>query len=274
LQKSDKFLAVYGTHHPVAFVTGSGSKRVGRSVALHLARRGYKLAIHCRTATSEAEALAAEIHSLGSDALCLVGQVQDESTVEEWMTKIVSRFGRLDLLVNCAAIWEPKSIESTTVDDVRFHFDTNVLGTFLCSQKAGLQMVTQSHGGCILMVGDWAIEHPYQNFSAYFVSKGSIPTLTKSLAIEFAARNPRIRVNAIAPGPILYADGVDDQTKETILQQCLLKRHGSVEDLAEGVSFLAESPFITGVVLPIDGGRTLGTSGNSDAPAHPRSASR
>ena len=270
MQKSEKLLSVFGTHLPVAFVTGSGSKRVGRAIALHLARRGYKLVIHSRNSTSDVASLEAEIQAIGSEAISVHGKVQDESTVEQWMSAIVARFGRLDLLVNCAAVWEPQSIESTTAEDVRFHFETNVLGSFLCSQKAGLQMVTQAHGGCILMVGDWATEHPYQDFTAYFVSKGAIPTMTKSLAVELAARNPRIRVNAIAPGPILYADSINEQVKESILQQCPLKRHGHVDDLAEGVSFLAESPFITGVVLPIDGGRTLGNPNNSDSHAHPK----
>jgi pteridine reductase len=207
---------------------------------------------------------------MGRESIVVSGPVQNSSCVEQWIDVIYQRFHRLDLVVNCAAVWEPKSLESTTAEDVRFHFEANVLGSFLVSQQAGLRMVDQSHGGSIILVGDWAIDQPYRDFAAYFVSKGSIPTMTKSLAVELAGRNPRIRVNAIAPGPILYADGITDEVKESILQQSLLKRHGSVQDLVDAVVFLSESPFITGVVLPVDGGRTLGTASKSDSPAHPR----
>src|SRR5205085_4192353 len=113
------------------------------------------------------------------------------------------RFGRLDVLVNCAAIWRPKRLEDVSAADVRAHFDSNVLATFLCGREAGLVMVGQPEGGCIVNVGDWAEARPYPGYAAYFASKGAIPTLTRCLAVELGTRNPRVRVNCVLPGPVL-----------------------------------------------------------------------
>jgi pteridine reductase len=156
-----------------------------------------------------------------------------------------------------------------TADDVRKQFEVNTLGTFLCSRAAGLQMETQSSGGAILLVGDWAVHRPYRHFSPYFVGKGSIETMTRSLAVELATRNPNIRVNAILPGPVLLDDSISLESAEKIRQQSLLKRHGTPEDVANAALFLAQQPFITGVSLPVDGGRSIYSGDQWDAIAHP-----
>src|SRR6476619_888696 len=102
----------------------------------------------------------------------------------------MERFGRIDVLVNAAAVWKSKPLEMVTAADVRLHFETNALGTFLCSQHAGLAMVEQPEGGVIVNIGDWADARPYTGYAAYFASKGAIPTITRSLAVELGSRNP------------------------------------------------------------------------------------
>src|SRR5947209_19570829 len=117
--------------------------------------------------------------------------------------RALEHFGRLDVLVNCAAIWKSKRLEDVTAADVRLHFEANTLGTFLCCQHAGLAMVKQPEGGTIVNLGDWAEARPYVNYAAYFPSKGAVTTMTRSLAVELGTRNPRIRVNCIMPGPVM-----------------------------------------------------------------------
>ena len=97
-----------------------------------------------------------------------------------------------------------ETAEEVTAADVRLNFEANVLGTFLCCQHAGLAMVRQPGGGCIINFGDWAEARPYLNYVPYFATKGAIATLTRSLAVELGTRNPRVRVNCILPGPVLF----------------------------------------------------------------------
>ena len=98
----------------------------------------------------------------------------------------MKNFGRLDVLVTAAAIWQQRPLEDVTAEDVRRHFEINTLGTFLCCQRAGSIMVEQLEGGAIVTIGDWATARPYTNYAAYFASKGAIPTMTRMLAVELA----------------------------------------------------------------------------------------
>ena len=115
------------------------------------------------------------------------GDLADESCAQEWCEQIVNRFGRIDLVVNSAAIWEPKSLEETQAEDYLEFFRVNSLASALICQQFGLQMARQASGGCLLNIGDWATKRPYKDFPAYFVSKGSIKTLTRTMAVELAS---------------------------------------------------------------------------------------
>ncbi len=174
----------------VALVTGSGKKRVGSVVADALARRGYDLAVHYRSSAAEAEETAAELRRHGVEVATVSADLTDEAAVRALVQTVVERFGRLDVLVTCAAIWQSKRLEDVTAADVRLHFDTNALGTFLCCQHAGLAMVGQPDGGAIVTIGDWAEARPYLNYAAYFPSKGAVTALTRCLAVELGTRNP------------------------------------------------------------------------------------
>ena len=171
-----------------------------------LATRGYRLVIHANTSISAAQRLADELSSAGNESIAVTADVRDEQAIERAVREAHGHFGRIDALVNCAAIWEAKRLEDVTAEDVRQNFEINTLGTFLFCQHVGRIMVAQSQGGAIVNFGDWAIARPYLDHAAYFPSKGAIPTLTRTFAAELASRNSRIRVNAILPGPVMLPD--------------------------------------------------------------------
>jgi pteridine reductase len=241
----------------VALVTGSGKRRVGSFVADALAERGFALVIHYHHSSQEAEAEVARFQSRGVEALALGADVSDEIAVRGLIQRIGEHFGRLDVLVNCASIWERKRLEDVTADDVRRNFAINTLGTFLCSQQAGLAMARQPEGGCIITLGDWAEARPYLDHAAYFVSKGALPTLTRCLAVELASRNPRVRVNCILPGPVMLPPDLPVEERQEAINATLVKREGSPANIAQAVLFLIDNDFVTGVCLPVDGGRTV-----------------
>ncbi len=245
------------TTRKVALVTGSGKRRIGWHVAEALAGRGYDLVLHYRTSAADAEAAANQFRARGIQALALGADLTQEQAARDLVTETLRQMGRLDVLVNCAAAWSRKPLEDVTAADVRFFFETNTLSTFLCSQHAGLAMVRQPEGGCIITLGDWAIERPYRDYAAYFPSKGAIPALTRCLAIELGTRNPNVRVNCILPGPVLLPLDLPETERAEAIRATLVKREGRAEHVAQGVLFLIENDFMTGVCLPIDGGRTI-----------------
>jgi pteridine reductase len=241
----------------VALVTGSGRRRVGWHVAEALASRGYALAVHYRTSGLEAAETVEAFRARGVEAVGLQADLTDERSVRGLVEQTLARFGRLDVLVNTAAAWRSKKLEDVTAADVRHFFETNTLGTFLCSQQAGLAMVKQAEGGCIITVGDWAIVRPYVNYAAYFPSKGAIPTLTRCLAVELGSRNPAVRVNCILPGPVLLPPDLPEEERRQAIDATLVKREGKPENIAQAVLFFLDNDFVTGVCLPVDGGRTV-----------------
>lgn len=241
----------------VALVTGSGKKRVGSAVAEALARRGYAIAVHYRTSAAEADATTAALKALGVEAAAFPADLRDEVEVREMVKDVLSRFGRLDVLVNCAAIWNRKPLEDVTAADVMEHFETNALGTFLSCQQAGLAMVKQPEGGAIVNVGDWAEVRPYTGYAAYFPSKGAVTAITRSLAVELGTRNPKVRVNAILPGPVMLPPDLPAAERQQAINATLVKQEGSPANVAQAVLALVENDFVTGVCLPVDGGRTV-----------------
>ncbi|MBX3400165.1 MAG: SDR family oxidoreductase [Gemmataceae bacterium] len=241
----------------VALVTGSGKKRVGSVVAEALAQRGYAIAVHYRSSGTEAEETVAALKSHGVDAKAYRADLADESAVRGMVAAVLRDFGRIDVLVNCAAVWQSKKLEDVTAADVRMHFDTNALGTFLCSQQAGLAMAKQPEGGVIVNVGDWAEVRPYLHYAAYFPSKGAVSAITRCLAVELASRNPNVRVNAILPGPVMLPPDLPEAEKRQAIGATLVKREGSPQNIAQAVLSFLDNDFVTGVLLPVDGGRTV-----------------
>ncbi len=249
---------VFQIDHPVALVTGSGSPRVGRAVATHLAKLGCRIALHANTSMTEAEKGAAVIRDQhGSEVIVAIGALDDPLVPEQLVNDTHRHFGRIDILVNSAAIWRPTRLEQITAAEIRNYFDVNATATFLCARAAGMIMADQSSGGSIINIGDWATVRPYLDHAAYFPSKGAVEAMTRSLAVELAHRNPSIRVNCILPGPVLLAEDVTEHYARQIAESTLVQRVGHPQHVAHAVQFLCENDFVTGVCLPVDGGRRI-----------------
>lgn len=238
----------------VALVTG-GAVRVGRAIVRELAAHGYRVAIHANTSLDKAQTLVDELTDEGHDSAVFGADLRDEEATRAMIDRVRRHFGQLDLVVNNAAYWTSTPIETAGADDVRRFLDINTVSTFVCCQHAGLIMVEQTTGGTIVNVGDWAVARPYRGYSPYFASKGAIPTLTRAFAVELA---PRVRVNAVLPGPVLLPDDLSDRARQRAIAGTLVQRPGQPENVAHAVRFLAENDFVTGVCLPVDGGRTIG----------------
>jgi pteridine reductase len=238
----------------VALVTG-GAARVGKVIVRELAAHGYRVAIHANKSLDEASEFVAELTAAGHPAAAFGAELRDEKATRTMIDRAREHFGRLDLIVNNAAIWSSTPLANATADDLRHFFEVNTVSTFVCCQHAGLLMAAQTEGGAIVNIGDWATARPYRNYAPYFVSKGAIPTLTRAFAVELA---PRVRVNAILPGPVMMPDELSPDVRERAIAGTLVRRAGRPEHVAQAVLFLAQNDFVTGVCLPVDGGRSIG----------------
>lgn len=248
----------FGTDSPVALVTGSGAPRVGRVIAEELSRRGCHVALHANTSGADAEAAASTWKTrFNRDAIVLAGSLEDDTVCDQLIEQTHSYFGRLDILVNSAAIWAPTSLNEITGDEIRRYFQINSVASLLCARAAGRIMTAQPHGGAIINIGDWATVRPYADHAAYFPSKGAIEAMTRSMAVELGSQNSAVRVNCVQPGPVLLGDSVPEETISQLINSTLAKRIGTPEDVAAAVAFLCENTFVTGVCLPVDGGRGI-----------------
>lgn len=238
----------------VALVTGSGI-RVGRAIALALAGRGMHLAIHYHTSAEPAAGAVAEARSLGVEAEAFAADLGDTGQIRGLIDAIDARWGRLDVLVNSAAIF-PRTpwneIDEATWDRT---IDVNLKAPFFTAWHAA-GLMRRGGGGKIVNIADWAGLRPYPHYLPYVVSKGGIVTMTKAMAKELA---PEITVNAVAPGPVMLPEDFDQEAAERIRRATPLKRLGSPDDIAAAVVFLvAMTDFVTGHVLVVDGGRLIG----------------
>lgn len=241
----------------VALVTGSGKRRIGAHVADALAERGYAIALHYRSSRDEAQEAVDRWRAKGVDIDAFGADIANEDDVRELIKSVLERFGRIDVLVNCAAIWKRKKLEEITAADVREHFEINALGTFLCCQQAGLAMAKQPEGGVIVNMGDWAEVRPYLDYAAYFPSKGAVSVMTRCLAHELGLRNPRTRVNCVLPGPVMLPPDLPEAERQDAIDATLVKREGSPRHVVQAVLSFIDNDFITGACLPVDGGRTV-----------------
>lgn len=246
----------------IALITGSGKKRVGAHVAAALAARGHSLAIHYRTSEVEANETASMLAGqFNIGVMTAQADLGDEFAVRRMTKEVLDHFGRIDILVNCAAIWNRKRLEDVTATDVRQHIDTNLVGTFLTCQHVGLAMVKQPSGGTIVNIGDWADVRPYRDYAAYFPSKAAIPGLTRMFAVELGTRNPKIRVNAVLPGPVMLPPELSAEERQHSVAGTLVKREGEPAHIAAAVLHFIDNDFVTGTCLPVDGGRSVFANG-------------
>jgi pteridine reductase len=235
-----------------ALVTG-GAQRVGKAIVLALARRGCKLVVHYRTSQSEAEETVRELLAAGHEAIAIQADITQEADVERMIETAVAQFGRIDVLVNNAAVFFRTPVDTLTVDEWEQVMDVNLTGTFLCAQKVGLRMRDWGWGHIINMT-DVAGLRPWADYIPYSVSKACVIALTQGLALELA---PQVMVNAIVPGPVLFQEDTPEAVRQREINKTLVKRAGTPEEVAEVVVFVAESDYSTGSLFHVDGGRSL-----------------
>lgn len=233
-----------------ALVTGA-AKRVGREIALELARRGANILVHYRGSAQAAEDTAEEIRSLGRQAGTLRADLASVSDIEKMARAVEDSRLRVDVLVNSASLFFKTSLDAPDEKQWDLLLDTNLKGPFFLSARIGRRMET---GGAIINITDWSAQRPYRDYAAYCASKGGLVTLTKSLARDLAGR---VRVNAVSPGPVMRPPDMDDAEAHTIAGLTALGRWGTPQDIAKAVAFLAENDYINGQILVVDGGRSL-----------------
>ena len=256
--KMNDLQTTFDCSHPVALVTGSGAPRVGRAIVERLAARGCYVALHANQSAAAAESAASSIEQqFGVETTVVTGSLADSLVPERIVEQTRERFGRIDILINSAAIWSPTTLTDVTAEELRRYFEINTVASFLCARAAGLHMAKQPTGGSIVNIGDWATVRPYLDHAAYFPSKGAVETMTRSLAVELAQLNRKIRVNCIQPGPVLLAEDVTPEYRQKIGGSTLTGDVGTAQHVAHAVSFLCENDFVNGVCLPVDGGRSI-----------------
>ena len=238
----------------VALVTGS-AKRLGRAVALRLAAEGADLVIHHGASHAEAAETVAEIEKLGRRAVAFSADLKDVDEIRKMFVGVANAFGRLDILVNSAANFLPASIVSTTEEIWDASLDTNLKAGFFCAQAAAPWL--RRTKGAIVNFADAGGLMGWPGFIPHSISKAGVVMLTKVLAKALA---PEVRVNAIAPGTITMP-GDPPEWEADFVKLAPLGRTGTPSDIADAVSYLVHAEFMTGHVLVLDGGRSLGTNG-------------
>lgn len=239
----------------VALVTG-GAKRVGAAIARRLHRGGANVMLHYRGSEREANALRAELSAVRADSVALVkADLLDIAELSEIVRNTLERFNRLDALINNASAFFPTPVGEMTQATWESLIGANLRAPLFLAQAAAPHL--KKTGGAIVNITDIHAERPLKNYVIYSVAKAGLEGLTRSLARELA---PEVRVNAVAPGAILWPeDGSwDDLMRQRIVSHTLLKRTGDPDDVARAVYYLvAEAPYVTGQVVVVDGGRSI-----------------
>jgi len=239
--------------HQVALVTGGG-KRIGRAIALALAGAGADVAVNYNQSRLGAEATAREIRALGVRSLAVRADVSRPRQVDAMFRRVDQHFGRLDILVNNAGVFFPAAWDRLTEKDWDRVLGINLKGPFFCAQAAARRMSRQGRGN-IINISSLGGLQAWPSYMHYCASKAGLISLTRSLAKALA---PKIRVNSIAPGTILFPDEKPDAAMRGIIRRTPLRRAGAGEDIAEMVVFLAtQAHFMTGQVLVVDGGKSI-----------------
>lgn len=237
----------------VALVTGAG-KRVGREIALELARAGEDVVVHVNRSSEEGAATAAEVTALGQRSAVVSADQRDVAAIERACLSARDALGPVTLLVNSAAIWPHADPLACTQEDFDLAVEVNLRGPFFWSRFLGAEMKRAGHGA-IVSIADVSTDRPWVDALPYCVAKAGIVSMTYGLAKAYA---PEVRVNAVGPGPILFPPDYPEDRRAADRAATLRGTEGEPADIARAVRFLFESPNITGVLLPVDGGYRFG----------------
>jgi pteridine reductase len=236
-------------------ITGA-AKRVGAEIARMMHARGASLVLHYRSSAEDAAALAGELNGARpASAVCIECDLLQVAHLPGLITSALAAFGGLDVLINNASTFFPTPVGDITEIDWDDLLGTNLKAPLFLSQAAAPAL--QARGGLIINIADIHGMRPLRRYPVYSVAKAGLIMLTKSLARELA---PQVRVNAVAPGPVMWpADGLDAALQEKIISRTALKRPGSAAEVARAcLYFASEAPYVTGQVIAVDGGRSIG----------------
>jgi len=236
-----------------ALITG-GAHRVNAVITLSLAQAGANVVINYHSSGQAAQGTAASARALGVQALPVQADVSDLDQVKQMVRAAEERFGAVDVLVNGASRFERTPFPTTDVS--AWQRVTRILldGSFYCANLVAPGMLERGEGSIVNIV-DLAAFIPWPDFSAHAVGKAGLMALTRQLALELA---PTVRVNAVAPGPVLAPPGTSPETLAAIARRPLLKRWGTPEDVAQAVMYLIAADYVTGQVIIVDGGEMIG----------------
>ena len=232
----------------IALVTGA-SRRIGREIALALAAAGADLAVHYFRSADQARQLTEQIRAQGRRADAFRADLADPRQIADLMEAVSKTFGRLDVLVNNAAVCRPTPIAELTAEQWDSQLAVNARAAALCIRHA---LPLMSSGAAIVNIADVAAAKPRPDHPAYCASKGALLALTKSCAAALAPRG--IRVNAVSPGIALWQETDSDELKKQMLSRIPLGRIGGAESVAQAVLFLLRSDYVTAQELRVDGG--------------------
>jgi NAD(P)-dependent dehydrogenase (short-subunit alcohol dehydrogenase family) len=233
----------------------TGTKRIGAAVAIELARRGADVAMVYRSSRSECEEAAVEITSLGRRPLILQADLRDADACGRVVQQTVDALGRLDVLVNMASVYQPRTFDEMTPEDWDAAMEVDLRASWLCARAAVPHMRRQG-GGRIINFSDWvaASGRPrYPGYLPYYVAKGAVIALTEALALELA--RDQILVNAVAPGPIVAPEGTTADVIAAVERVTPLGRWGGALEIAKAVLAFVDSDYMTGETVRVDGGR-------------------
>jgi pteridine reductase len=235
-----------------ALVTGAG-QRVGQAIALALGRARMRVAVHYRSSRAGAEATAERIRAAGGEATLFSADLADRDAARRLADETLAAFGGLDLLVASAASFE--RLRYDDLDDAAFDrsLALNLASPFALAHR--LTPALRASRGSMVFVTCTSATAPYKNYLPYVVSKGALRQLMRTLALELA---PDVRVNGVAPGTVLPPENMDAAAVARLVEKIPLGRHGTAEDVAQAVLYLAGAPFVTGEEIVVDGGRTVG----------------
>lgn len=235
-------------HNRVALVTG-GAVRLGRAIALGLAQAGAAIMLHYNGSADSALATLAEVQAQGVAADTIQGNLMDVAEAERVVDATVTRWGRLDVLVCNAGIWGATPLGTVTPERWDELYALNVRAPFFLAQRAAPHL--RAAGGCVVAIVDVGIYGAWKDYTPYLSSKAALAMVVQNLAKDLA---PEVRVNAVAPGPVLLPEDWNEEQHAKAARSTLLRRVGMAEDIAGAVVYLAQADYVTGVVLPVDGG--------------------
>lgn len=236
----------------VALVTG-GARRIGRALSLALARAGADVVVDYFRSAEEAEETAAEITAMGRRAIAVHADVSLKPEVQRLIRRTDDTFGRLDVLVNSASMFESVPFLGIAEEDWDRVLGVNLKGPFLTAQAAA-PLLRRDGVGLIVNLADLSAFRPWPSYAHHSVSKAGLVHLTRVLARALA---PDIRANAIAPGTVLPPEGVSPEELRRDRERTVLKRLGSPDHVVQALHYLVENDFVTGETLVVDGGRML-----------------